>query len=148
MSLKEKKVEELKEMCKQKKISGYSKLKKEDLIKILSKKKGGQFGKYGEIYTGLSKNYQNQLAIRDDYFIALESDNKGFFNEKNNKYYENNENNVNNVNNVKRRVLKIVKCRLPGLDNVIVNVKVTKIEHMVKSKGLMVVQGTIVNDNI
>jgi hypothetical protein len=120
MSLKEKKVEELKEMCKQKKISGYSKLKKEDLIKILSKKKGGKFDK-SNVTSGLPQNVREKYSNREDVFIAHASDNEGLFNKENDEYYRW----VDTPEGPQRRVFKIfqthpqdnftVICQVPGL---------------------------------
>jgi hypothetical protein len=85
MSLKQKKVKDLKEMCKEKKISGYSKLKKENLIKILNKK-GGNFNPI--INTGLNKNNINNIYEKN-YFIAHKEDNDNLFNYLSNLTKEN-----------------------------------------------------------
>ena len=130
-------------MCKKKKISGYSKLKKEDLIKILSKKKGGKFDK--DINTGLLNEYKNRVVNSDEYFIAFESDNPDLFNKNNNKYYES----MNIYTGGIIRVFKdnfTVMCQIP--DSGIVKVKVKKIYHINESKKLLVVEGSIVSNNI
>ena len=114
MSLKEKTVKELKEMCKERKISGYSKLKKEDLIKILSKKKGGKYFwnnvkyyyKNEDIIEG---HVQNQLKYKDNYFLALACNgNEGILDKDNKKYYDKNKN--------LKKFGYILKCRLSEND--------------------------------
>ena len=89
MKLEDKTVDELKQMCKTKKISGYSKLLKKDLIKVLSKKvKGGAFPKNGYFNEEMKSQFNpmdnietfDQFAASSKYFIATERDNPGLFN--------------------------------------------------------------------
>ena len=95
-------------MCKKKKITGYSKLLKKDLIKVLSKKmKGGEFdetkliGKYSKNFSISSNDKRNCVKSRKNfaaspvYFIALRDDNIELFkslNTKNTKQKLQNEN--------------------------------------------------------
>jgi len=124
MNLENKTVEELKQMCKKKKIPDYSKLLKKDLIKVLSKKmKGGEFdeNKINGIY---SKNFRisnpekkysvasrKNFAESPVYFIALREDNPEIF-----KSLEQNSQKKNNSLNTKQNPQKknhLFICTIP-----------------------------------
>ena len=105
MNSENKTVEELKQMCKKKNITGYSKLLKEDLIKVLSKKmKGGEFdetkliGKYSKNFSISSNDKRNCVKSRKNfaaspvYFIALRDDNIELFKSLNTNQKLQNEN--------------------------------------------------------
>lgn len=119
---KEKSIVELKKMCKKYNITGYSKLNKSDLIKIINKKmKGGEFDeKYAKVANNFRNNTHN-IYSRKNYFtspyffVALEEDNEDLFNEKSNKFYKNEKDmNNNNFRGWKDEIT--VNCRLPNGD--------------------------------
>ena len=145
MSLREKKVEELKEMCKQKKISGYSKLKKEDLIKILSKKKGGNFNISINNLNNSVKSLVQNIKNKDEYFIAYEDDNKGLFNKNNNTYYKSIETFAGNNREFKEEF--IVNCKIKGLKDLL-KVKTKKLILTNLKNKFIIIEGEIVKNNI
>jgi len=119
MKLEDKTVDELKQLCKKKKISGYSKLLKKDLIKVLSKKmKGGVFN--GTLLTNHNKykKYSNniqELSSSNDCFIAFKSDNLELFNRNSNLFMNYHE--PSNNNGVVKKIFKTpitVNCRIKG----------------------------------
>ena len=102
---KEKSIVELKKMCKKYNITGYSKLNKSDLIKIINKKmKGGNFdesyitGYYAENYNNNSHsiNSRKKMADSPNFFLAFLKDNVNLFNTKSKNFYRNINRNVNN----------------------------------------------------
>ena len=91
MELENKTVEELKQMCKKKKIKGYSKFNKKGLINLLKNnkkvKKGGGFDltliNYNESKDPTIINYSNH----DKYFLANSAENKELL--RNRHFYNN-----------------------------------------------------------
>ena len=91
MELENKTVEELKQMCKKKKIKGYSKFSKKGLINLLKNnkkvKKGGGFDltliNYNESKDPTIINYSNH----DKYFLANSAENKELL--RNRHFYNN-----------------------------------------------------------
>ena len=144
MSLKEKKVEELKEMCKQKKISGYSKLKKEDLIKILSKKKGGNFDININSLNNYVKSLVKEIKNKDEYFIAYETNNEGLFNKNNNTYYKTIETFAGKNRGFKEEF--IVNCRIEELEGSyrLLKVKTKKLILTDLKNKFIIIEGEIV----
>lgn len=120
---KEKSIVELKKMCKKYNITGYSKLNKSDLIKIINKKmKGGNFdesyikGAYAENYMNnfYNINSRKKMADSPNFFLAFLKDNVNLFNKNSSNFYRNGEmNNNNEVNRVWKPEIT-VKCSLPN----------------------------------
>jgi hypothetical protein len=118
---KEKSIVELKKMCKKYNITGYSKLNKSDLIKIINKKmKGGNFDEsyikdaYAENYKSKFRNINSRKEMADspNFFLAFLKDNVNLFNEKSNNFYRNMIKNTEVRRGWKPEIT--VKCSLPN----------------------------------
>jgi hypothetical protein len=115
-------------MCKKYNITGYSKLNKSDLIKIINKKmKGGNFDEsyiehaYAENYKSnfYKINSRKEMADSPNFFLAFLKDNVNLFNENSNNFYRNKiKNTENKIKNTKvNREWKpeiTVNCSLPN----------------------------------
>ena len=146
----EKSIVELKKMCKKYNITGYSKLNKSDLIKIINKKmKGGNFDE-SYIQGAYSKNYKSnfykinsrkEMADSPNFFLAFSKDNVNLFNEKSNNFYRNKiKNNENKINNTEvHREWKpeiTVKCSLPNGELI---EKTGKVYSQHESRGFIII---------
>ena len=154
---KEKSIVELKKMCKKYNITGYSKLNKSDLIKIINKKmKGGNFDEsyitdaYAENYKSKFRNINSRKKMADspNFFLAFLKDNVNLFNENSNNFYrneiKNTENKIKNTENMTNntkvhRVWKpeiTVNCSLPNGELI---EKTGEVYAVHKSRGFIII---------
>ena len=83
---KEKSIVELKKMCKKYNITGYSKLNKSDLIKIINKKmKGGNFDESNIKDAYYPEILRKKMAESPNFFLAFLKDNVNLFNDNSGK---------------------------------------------------------------
>lgn len=75
MTYKNKTVEELKNICRIRNIKGYSKLRKDEIIKLIKKNmKGGQNVTYQSIFNKLIEEAGIKINSNKIYYMSLESD--------------------------------------------------------------------------
>jgi hypothetical protein len=140
---KEKSIVELKKMCKKYNITGYSKLNKSDLIKIINKKmKGGNFDEsyikdaYAENYKSKFRNINSRKEMADspNFFLAFLRDNVNLFNKNSNNFYRNMINNTEVHREWKPEIT--VNCRLPNGELI---EKTGEVYAVHKSRGFIII---------